>query len=221
MNGYKLRTVSFYLRNHFAADSPSIANEEKNKRCSQGTVSLLSMTSPPAVPAPAQSLNTAADISPHMLAAQPPDEPTAMDVTTVPPSPPPYEAVAMNANIVPLSSPAYTGPPELPTGSPTPPLSPTADPMSALDPGKTPNEMREPTPTPALDANDIVPFLEAAGKGVFNFDTPGDFINEAILTYLEGVPGGEMWIEMVKNYQILARLPPAKGVGSRYSLFER
>ena len=97
MNGYKLRTVSFYLRNHFAADSPSIANEEKNKRCSQGTVSLLSMTSPPAVPAPAQSLNAAADISPHMLAAQPPDEPTAMDVTTVPPSPPPYEAVVMNA----------------------------------------------------------------------------------------------------------------------------
>ena len=175
------------------------------------------MTTPLVNPVLAQPANATANISSHMFAGGIPDEATTTNDTTVPPAPP--------------TSAALLG---LCTGNPTPPSSPTADPLADLDPGETPNETGESTPPPVLlasptaangnfDSNGAIrPILVTAGKNVFNFDgTSENFINEAVLTYWEAVPGGERWIEMMCSYRALVRLPRAKWVSSWYCLFSR
>jgi hypothetical protein len=59
------------------------------------------------------------------------------------------------------------------------------------------------------------PGRPAAGcmtPGVLRFDAPSNFITSPTIRYLEMIPGGQRWIDMVKAYLQLERLPIPKGV---------
>ena len=161
------------------------------------------------------TVNVAVGASLNVIATQSPDEATTANTATVSPS-----------------SPLCTGFLEDYDGSPAPPLPPTADLMLNLNPGETPNNTSEPAPTP------IHPLLQTAGSGASDtsgaicpllataenntFDCDGihkDFINKAVVTYWETVPGGGRWIEMIQSYLTLLRLPQAKGVSSSHCSF--
>ena len=125
------------------------------------------------MPLPVDSVpsNAAAETSSNVTGNQCPDEATPANVAAVlpPPSPP--------ANV-----------PERDTECPAPPPSPTADPLLAFDPGEAPN-----------DTSDITfPLLATGRNNAFKLDdTCNDLIDEDIVAYLEAVPGGVGWIEMI------------------------
>ena len=147
------------------------------------------------VPLPADSVpsNAAAETSLNVAGSQSPDEATPANVATVPPPPSPP------ANV-----------PEDDTECPAPPQSPTADPLLAFDPGEAPNNTSDVT----------FLLLATGGKNAFKLDdTCEDLVDEDIVAYLEAVPGGVRWIEMIQSYRTLAQLPPTKEVSSRYYYF--
>ena len=49
-------------------------------------------------------------------------------------------------------------------------------------------------------------------SGIFSFDMPFGFITPLALEYLETIPGGQGWIDMVKAYLQLESLPKPKTV---------
>ena len=147
------------------------------------------------VPLPADSApaNAATEISLNVAGSQSPDEATPANVATIPPPPSPP------ANI-----------PEDDTECPAPPQSPTADPLLAFDPSEAPNNTSDVT----------FPLLATGGKNAFKLDdTCEDLVDEDIVAYLEAVPGGVRWIEMIQSYRTLAQLPPTKEVSSQYYYF--
>ena len=52
------------------------------------------------------------------------------------------------------------------------------------------------------------------GPGAFTFDGTAKFITPDTINYLETVPGGQHWTEMVRRYLQLEQLPILKGVSS-------
>lgn len=147
------------------------------------------------VPLPTDSVpaNAATEISLNVAGSRSPNEVTLANIATIPPPPSPP------ANI-----------PEDDTECPTPPLSPAADPLLAFNPGEAPN-----------NTSDVIfPLLATGGKNAFKLnDTCEDLADKDIVAYLEAVPGGVRWIEMIQSYCTLAQLPPTKEVISQYYYF--
>ena len=162
------------------------------------------------VPVHAQpTVNMASGASPHVIATQSPDEATTANAATVSPSSPLCTSILEDYD-----------------GSPAPPPPPTADPMPNLDPGETPNNTSEPAPTPVhppsptAGSGAVCPLLTTAENNTFDCDgIHEDFINKAVVTYWEAVPGGGRWIEMIHSYLTLLRLPQVKGVSWSYRSF--
>ena len=156
-------------------------------------------------PAPAYPMaQSAANAFHNPTPTSSPDDAVAATVTPAPPSPSPRAARDPSKGLT----------------SPSPPLSPTALPDRAL------NDTTEPAPTtpaspPSPTAGNTFsegfansPVLGTAGDNAFDINgVCEDFVNEAVVTYLEGIPGGGMWVEMIRSYLALARLPRAKRVG--------
>ena len=156
---------------------------------------------PPAYPMVQSTTNAFHNPTPNSS----PDEAVAATVTPAPPSPSPRAARDPSKDPTSLS----------------PPLSPIALPDCALD------DTTEPAPTtpaslPFPTAGNLFsegfadsPVLGTTGGNAFDINgICEDFVNEAVIAYLEAVPGGGTWVEMIRSYLALARLPRVKLVGS-------
>ena len=80
-------------------------------------------------------------------------------------------------------------------------------------PGNTPAAPSSYVPTSGTGTTLTHPPLASAGNGAFNLTgVLGGFISENTRAYWESVPGGAMWITMVKNYLVLQTIAPSKDV---------
>ena len=89
------------------------------------------------------------------------------------------------------------------------PSAPTTEPgLQPLVPTDTPSPL---PPTPTQDIGSAAG-RTAPGSGAFVYNGPSSFITACTIGYLETIPGGQCWVEMVKDYLKLEQLPVAKRV---------
>ena len=89
------------------------------------------------------------------------------------------------------------------------PLAPTTEPgLRPLVPTDTPSPF---PPTPTQDIGSAAGHT-GPGSGAFVYNRPSSFITSCTIDYLEMIPGGQCWVEMVKDYLKLKQLPVAKRV---------
>jgi hypothetical protein len=55
--------------------------------------------------------------------------------------------------------------------------------------------------------------------GAFTFDGPSPFITSAAINYLQTIPAGQRWTDMIISFLRLEELPAADGVSSKISFF--
>ena len=105
-----------------------------------------------------------------------------------------------------------------------------APPPSPLDtPLESPLDNTPPTTPAAPTTSDDVttaghfadPLAIPTPPVVFTFDGSSNFITSSAIAYLETIPGGQAWVDMVKVYLLLERLPILPGVRDLFTFPDR